>query len=94
MQELTMILFVACIAVGAVVMTVRRISSGAYMLSTLMSVCALGAVLTDEAVTTSEGFDLTLMVVVPFVIFVWSLWLMLFGSKEAKRWRCAAPPPT
>ena len=89
-----MILFVACIAVGGVVMIVRKVSPHAYMMSTLMSVSALGAVLTDEAVTTSEGFELTLMVVVPFVIFVWSLWLMLFGSKEAKRWRCAAPPPT
>ena len=94
MQELTMILFVACIAVGGVVMIVRKVSPHAYMMSTLMSVSALGAVLTDEAVTTSEGFELTLMVVVPFVIFVWSLWLMLFGPKEAKRWRCAAPPPT
>ena len=82
MQELTMILFVACIAVGAVVMTVRRISPGAYMLSTLMSVTALGAVLTDEAVTTSEGFDATLMIVAPFIMFVWSLVSWLFGRSK------------
>lgn len=91
MQELTLILFVACLAVGGAVMFVKKAPSGARMLALVLSVLSIGAVLTDDSVAASEGYELTLMIVAPFVVFVWSLMTSLFG--EAKRWRGGARPP-
>lgn len=86
MQEITLLLFVASLACGGAVMIPRKVSSGAWMLSTVMSVLAVAAVLTDESMVGSEGFDLTLMLIAPFVIFLWSILGMLF-RRGADRWR-------
>lgn len=82
MQELTIILFVASLAMGALAMSIRKPQTGTYVLSTVLSVLAIAAVLTDEAVMTSEGFDATLMIVAPFIMFVWSLVSWLFGRSK------------
>ena len=82
MQELTIILFVASLAMGALAMSIRKPQTGTYVLSTVLSVLAIAAVLTDEAVMTSEGFDATLMIVTPFIMFVWSLVSWLFGRSK------------
>lgn len=79
MEELTMILFCACFVVGGAVMIIRKLGHGAYMLSLVMSVIAIGAIVSDDSVLNAEGFDLTLMLVPSFVIFLYSLWGMLFG---------------
>lgn len=78
MEELTMILFGACLAVGAAVMILRKLGAGAYMLSLVTSVLSLGAVVTDEALL-ADNSDLLLMLIAPFVIMLYSLWGMLFG---------------
>lgn len=78
MEELTLLLFGGCLAVGAAVMILRKLGAGAYMLSLVMSVLAVGAIVSDEALLGSNQ-DLILMIVAPFVILLYSLWGMLFG---------------
>lgn len=78
MEELTLLLFGGCLAVGAAVMILRKLGAGAYMLSLVMSVLAVGAIVSDDALLGSNQ-DLILMIVAPFVILLYSLWGMLFG---------------
>ena len=78
-------LFGACLVCGAASMMMKKASSGAWTLSTVLSVLCIGAVLTDEALVSSGGYDLTLMLVAPFVIMVYSVHGMIFGGRS--RWR-------
>lgn len=91
MQELTILLFGACLMCGAAAMLMKKPGPGAWVLSLVLSVLSLGAVLTDESVITSEGYDLVLMIVAPFTIFIYSVYGMLFGGKS--RWREGDRPP-
>lgn len=80
MEELTFILLPACLIAGAAVMLSRRLGAGAYVLSVMLSVLAMGAVVIDPAFSPAEsGFVFTLAFVGPFVIFLYSVWGMLFG---------------
>ena len=81
MEELTLLMFGACLAVGAATMILRKLGSGAYMLALVMSVLALGAIVSDESLLASNQ-DLILMLVAPFVIMLYSLWGMLFGYRK------------
>lgn len=87
MEELTLILFVASLVSGGAVMLMRKLGAGAYLMSLTMSVLSLGAVVSDESLMASEGAEPTLAIIAPFIVFLYSLWGMLFGYKEGERWR-------
>ncbi len=88
MEELTFILLPACLVAGAAVMLSRRLGAGAYVLSVMLSVLAMGAVVIDPAFAPQEdGFVFTLAFMGPFVIFLYSIWGMLFGFPEPSEGR-------
>lgn len=82
MEELTMLLLVACLVSGGVVMTMRKINPSAYMLSLVLSVLAIGAIASDRSLLEAEGFELTLCIVAPFVVMIYSIWGWLFGGDK------------
>lgn len=84
MEELTLILFCASLAVGAAVALLKKLSGGAYMMSLTLSVLALGAVVSDEAMLQSSNTELLLAIIAPFIIMLYSLWGMLFGFSKEK----------
>lgn len=92
MQELTIILFAASLVCGAASMMMKKTSSGGWALSLVLSVLAIGAALTDDSLVSSEGYDLTLVLVAPFVIMVYSVYGMLFGGRS--RWPGGSRYPT
>lgn len=73
-----MLLFVGCLLSGGAVMVARKVNPSAHLLSLVMSVLSIGAVVTDTTVASSGEFDLVLMIVAPFVVFIYSVWGMLF----------------
>gem|GEM_PF-5044468 len=83
MEELTLVLLIACLLSGGAVMLLRKLGAGAYVLSMTMSVLALGAIVSDGPLVEAGGTDLLLTLVGPFVIFLYSVWGMLFGFKES-----------
>lgn len=78
MQEITMMLFLACLASGGVVMIARKVNPSAFLLSLVLSVLSIGAIVSDEAILAEDGRTMVLMMVAPFVVFVYSIWGMLF----------------
>ena len=85
MEEITVLLLPACLIAGAAVMLSRKLGAGAYVLSVMLPVLAMGAIAIDP----SSGYTFTLAFVGPFIIFLYSLWGMLFGfpEREGRRGR-------
>lgn len=83
MEEITVLLLPACLIAGAAVMLSRKLGAGAYVLSVMLSVLAMGAIAIDPSLSPeSSGYTFTLAFVGPFIIFLYSLWGMLFGFPE------------
>ena len=58
MQELTIILFVASLAMGALAMSIRKPQTGTYVLSTVLSILAIAAVLDElRRIEAGEGVN-------------------------------------
>lgn len=82
MEELTILLLVACLVSGGVVMTLRKVNPSAFIFSLVVSVLAIGAVASDASLLEAEGFELTLCIVAPFVVMIYSIWGWLFGGDK------------
>ena len=80
MEELTMLLLVACLVSGGAVMILRKVNPSAFIFSLVMSVLAIGAIASDQSLLEAEGFELTLCIVAPFVVMIYSIWGWLFGG--------------
>lgn len=80
MEELTMILLMASLLMGAAVVLVKKAGFRAYMLSLALSIVSIGAVTMDP--TMAEGFDLTFALIPPFAIMMVSMLGMLFTKED------------
>lgn len=82
MEDLTLLLFVGCLVSGGAVMILRKVNPSAYLFSLVMSVLSIGAIASDESLLAAEGFELTLCIVAPFVLLIYSIWGWLFGGDK------------
>ncbi|MBP5204004.1 MAG: hypothetical protein J6Z16_05250, partial [Candidatus Methanomethylophilaceae archaeon] len=91
MEDLTLLMLIACVAYGGAVFLYRKADSRAYSLAMVLSVVAVGAVVTDPAFVGSPGPSLALGIVAPITVMISSIGGMLLGRRA--RWRRASRPP-
>lgn len=95
MMEITVIMLVASLMLGAAVMLYRKPGFGAYVLTVAISVLAIGAAFSDSTID-PEGLELTIAIVAPFVVFLYGIFGMLFlkDNRSGRRWLFASVPRT